>query len=182
MPSQALVVIAHGSESLETVTAINLLRRGGVKVTVASLEKSRRVKGTRGIELAADTGFAGVARKKFDLIVLPGGEQGAKKLGRHKPLIEKLRGQRQAKRWTAAICAAPALALSPHGLLDGKQATCHPAFRDQLLHYVNRPVVVDGHCITAQGPASAVAFGLQLVESLCGEAKRAEIAKAVLAV
>lgn len=181
MPKHALVVIAHGSESLETVTAINVLRRGGVKVTVASVETSKKVKGTRGISLDADTGFAGVARKTFDLIVLPGGEAGAKKLSRHKPLIEKLRGQRLAKRWTAAICAAPALVLSPHGLLDGKQATCYPAFRDQLLHYVNRPVVVDGHCITAQAPASAMAFSLQLVEQLCGAATRKDVAQALLA-
>lgn len=181
MPAQALVVIAHGSESLEAVTAINVLRRGGVKVTVASVEKSKQVKGTRGIGLAADALFAKVARKSFDLIVLPGGEAGAKKFSRHKALIEKLRGQRQAKRWTAAICAAPALVLSPHGLLDGKQATCYPAFKDQLLHYVNRSVVVDGHCITAQGPASALAFGLQMVEQLCGSAKRKETAQALLA-
>lgn len=181
MPAHALVVIAHGSESLETVAAINMLRRGGVKVTVASLEKTRTVKGTRGIALNADSGFAAVARKPFAMIVLPGGELGAKKFARHKTLIEKLRGQRQAKRWTAAICAAPALVLSPHGLLDGKQATCHPAFKSQLLHYVNQPVVVDGHCITAQGPASAVAFGLQLVEALCGMAQRKQVAAAVLA-
>lgn len=181
MPAQALVVIAHGSESLETVTAINVLRRGGIKVTIASVEKSKQVKGTRGIGLAADVLFTKVARKPFDLIVLPGGEAGAKKMGRHKGLIEKLRGQRQAKRWTAAICAAPALVLSPHGLLDGKQATCYPAFKDELLHYVNRPVVVDGHCVTAQGPASAVAFSLQLVEQLCGTATRKTVAQALLA-
>lgn len=181
MPPQALVVIAHGSESLETVTAINVLRRGGVKVTVASVEKSRQIKGTRGIALAADALFSKVARKTFDLIVLPGGEAGAKKLSRHKALIQKLIGQRQSKRWTAAICAAPALVLSPHGLLDGKQATCHPTFKNQLLHYVNRPVVVDGHCITAQGPASALAFSLQLVEQLCGASTRKEIAQALLA-
>lgn len=181
MPSQALVVIAHGSESLETVAAINVLRRGGVKVTVASVEKSKQIKGTRGIGLNADVLFAKVARKPFDLIVLPGGEVGARKLSRHKPLIQKLIGQRQSKHWTAAICAAPALVLSPHGLLDGKQATCHPVFKNQLLHYVNKPVVVDGHCITAQGPASALAFGLQMVEQLCGAPKRKEIAQALLA-
>ncbi|MEK6806844.1 MAG: DJ-1 family glyoxalase III [Pseudomonadota bacterium] len=181
MSATALVPVAHGSESLETVTVINVLRRAGVKVTVASVEKTRTIKGTRGITLTADQAWAGVAKKTFDLIALPGGEKGARKLARHKPLIEKLHAQRLNKRWTGAICAAPALVLSPQGLLDGKQATCHPAFKTELLHYVNKPVVVDGHCITSQGPATALAFALQLVEVLCGAAQRAEIAKQVLA-
>ncbi len=179
--TSALVAIANGSESLEAVTVINVLRRAGVKVTVASVERTLAVKGTRDITLAADTRYERIAKKNFDLIVLPGGEKGAKTLGRHKALIVKLRAQRQAKRWTAAICAAPALALSPQGLLDGKQATCYPAFKDKLLHYVNQPVVVDGHCITSQGPATALAFSLQLVEALCGAGKRSEIARQMLA-
>ena len=95
--------------------------------------------------------------------------------------MDKLRAQRQAHRWTGAICASPALVLSAHGLLDGKKATCYPSFRDQLLHYVDLPVVVDGHCVTGQGPASAVAFGLQLVEVLAGAEKRRSVAQGMLA-
>lgn len=177
----ALVVIAHGSESLETATIVNVLRRGGVKVTVASLEKTLAVKGTREIKLTADKLYARVAKQNFDLIVLPGGEKGAQKFGKHKALIEKLLAQRVAHRWIAAICAAPALALSPHGLLDGKQATGYPALRDKLLHYVDRPVVTDGHTVTGQGPSSAIAFALKLVEVLKGAAVRREVADGLLA-
>ena len=180
MTPQALVPIASGSESLETVTVINLLRRAGVTVTVASIEAKLTVAGTRDIALTADVFFRDAAAKEFALIALPGGETGAQALAAHAPLVEKLRAQRLARRWIGGICAAPALTLSPHGLLDGKKATCYPAFRDKLLHYVDQPVVVDGHCITSQGPATALAFALQLVEALCGTAKRAEIAKQVL--
>ncbi|MGH8447313.1 MAG: DJ-1 family glyoxalase III [Solimonas sp.] len=176
-----LVPIADGSESLETVTLVNVLRRGGVAVTVAATGASRDVRGTRDIALRADALFADVASRDFDAIVLPGGEQGAKALGAHASLIEKLKEQRLAHRWFGGICAAPALALAPHGLLDGKQATCYPAFRDQLLHWVDQPVVADGHCITSQGPATAIAFGLGLLEKLAGSAKRHEVAQALLA-
>lgn len=176
----ALVVIADGSESLETVTVVNVLRRAGVKVTLAALGNSP-VAGTRGIALMPDTHFDIVASQTFDLIVLPGGENGAREMGAHAPLIEKLRQQRLAHRWIGAICAAPAFALAPHGLLDGKQATCYPAFRDALLHYVDLPAVADGHTVTAQGPASAIAFALMLVEKLCGDQPRREVAQALLA-
>ncbi|MEQ1438263.1 DJ-1 family glyoxalase III [Fontimonas sp. SYSU GA230001] len=177
---KALIPIAPGSESLETVTMVNVLRRAGVEVTVASIGADRGVEGTRGITLEADALFGDVADQDFDLIALPGGENGARALAQCAPLMDKLRTQRLNHRWYGAICAAPALALSPHGLLDGKQATCYPAFRTELLHYVDRPVVVDGHCITSQGPATAMAFALQLVEALCGTQRRKEIAAGLL--
>jgi 4-methyl-5(b-hydroxyethyl)-thiazole monophosphate biosynthesis len=177
----ALVPFAHGSESLETVSLVNVLRRGGVDVTLASIESTLQVDATRGIRISADALFEDVAARDFDLIALPGGESGATALSAHGPLLEKLRAQRLEHRWTGAICAAPALVLSEHGLLDGKQATCYPAFRDKLLHFVDRPVVVDGHCVTSQGPATAIAFALELVERLCGAATRKSVADALLA-
>lgn len=178
---KALIPIAHGSESLETVTIANLLRRGGAEVTVASIETSVTVMGTRDIRLTADALFSDAGKKDYDMIVLPGGEKGAGALAQHFGLIEKLRAQRLQHKWTAAICAAPALVLSAHGLLDGKHATCYPALREKLIHYVNQPVVVDGHCVTSQGPATAVAFGLKLVEILCGEQIARKVAGDVLA-
>lgn len=178
---KALVVVAHGSESLEAVTVINVLRRGDVEVTVASIESSFAVEGTRGVMLTAEALWTDVASRDFDLIVLPGGEKGAEALSAHSGLVEKLKAQRLAHRWTGAICASPALVLSRHGLLDGKKATCYPAFREQLLHYVDLPVVVDGHCVTGQGPASALAFGLQLVEVLSGADQRKSVAQGLLA-
>ena len=178
---KVLMVIAEGSESLETVTTLNVLRRANLPVTVAALGSSLAVVGTRDVVLTADTLYAGQDAQTWDAIVLPGGEGGAMRMAAHAPLIAQLRAQRQAHRWTAAICAAPALVLSAHGLLDGKQATGYPALRAQLLHYVDQPVVVDGHTVTSQGPATAVAFALALVEILAGEAVRRQVAQDLLA-
>ncbi len=176
-----LVPIAHGSESLETVTLVNVLRRGNLKVTVASIEEERQVRGTRDIALVADALFWDVAARDFDAIVLPGGEQGAIALGQHAGLMDKLKRHRLDHRWYGGICAAPALVLAPHELLDGKKATCYPAFRERLIHFVDQPVVVDGHCVTSQGPATAVAFGLKLVEVLAGAAEARKVADGMLA-
>lgn len=178
---KALVPIANGTESLEAVTLINVLRRGGVAVTVASIESGLDVLGSLDVPLKADVLFKDVASKQFDLIVLPGGQVGAENFHAHKPLIEKLHAQRMAHQWYAAICATPALVLSPHGLLDGKQATCYPMLRDKLIHYVDQPVVVDGHCITSQGPATSMAFGIKLVEILFGVEKSKQVAQGLLA-
>jgi protein deglycase len=46
--------------------------------------------------------------------------------------------------------------------------------------FVDQPVVVDGNCITSQGPGTAMEFALTLVEQLLGKAKRREVAEAML--
>lgn len=178
---KVLVPIAYGSESLETVTLVNVLRRAGLRVSVASIEPELVVTGTRDVALTADVLFKDIAALDYDLIALPGGEKGAENLAAHAPLVEKLRTQRMSHKWYAALCASPALVLSPNGLLDGKQATCYPAFKDKLIHYVDQPVVIDGHCITGQGPAAAIPFALKLVEVLCGIDKQKLVAQALLA-
>lgn len=176
-----LIPIADGSESLETVTITNVLRRGGFTVTLAAIGHTTDIKGSRDISLRADTLFDEISGQEFDAIILPGGEAGATALGAHAPLIDKLKAQRLAHRWFGGICAAPALVLAPHGLLDGKQATCYPAFRDRLLHWVDQPVVIDGHCLTSQGPASAMAFGLALIDKMAGTETRQRVAADLLA-
>ncbi|MGQ0529444.1 MAG: DJ-1 family glyoxalase III [Panacagrimonas sp.] len=175
-----LVPVAHGSESLETVVLVNVLRRASIRVCLASAEAETVINATRDLRLVADAPLSEVLDRDFDAIILPGGELGAQRLAKCEPLISKLAAQRLAHRWYGAICAAPALTLSPHGLLDGKQATCHPAFREHLLHFVDQAVVIDGHCMTSQGPGTSLAFALQWVEKLVGAETRKQIAAAML--
>lgn len=178
---KVLIPVANGSESLETVALVNVLRRGELHVSLASIGRELQVAATRGITLTADALYSELAGRDFDAIILPGGEDGARALAQCAPLIEQLRRQRLAHRWFGGICAAPALVLAAHGLLDGKQATCYPSFREQLLHWVDQPVVVDGHCITSQGPATAIAFGLELLARLSSPELSRRVAKAMLA-
>lgn len=175
-----LVPVANGSESLETVTLINVLRRAEIPVVIASVESDLLIMATKDVQLKADKLLGEVATQKFDAIVLPGGEAGSRRLGADATLIAMLTEQRIAHRWYGGICAAPALCLSPNGLLDGKQATCHPLFKEHLLHFVDQAVVTDGHCMTSQGPGTTLSFALQWIENLVGRAKRDEVASAML--
>ncbi|WP_420465907.1 DJ-1 family glyoxalase III [Panacagrimonas sp.] len=177
---KVLIPIAHGSESLETITLVNLLRRASIEVDLSSIESDRSIEATRGIRLHADSLLGDRRGEVFDAIVLPGGEPGSRKLAKSAPLAAMLTAQRQAHRWYGAICAAPALTLSPLGLLDGKQATCYPSLREHLLHYVDLPVVIDGHCITSQGPGTAQAFALTWIEKLAGVEVRRQVAETAL--
>ena len=73
---RVLVPLAEGFEELEAVTVIDILRRAGIEVVVASLAGSP-VTGSHGIRIAADTPLAAVVEQDFDMIVLPGGMPGA---------------------------------------------------------------------------------------------------------
>lgn len=173
---KALIPIADGVEDIETVTLIDVLRRAQMEVTVASIEHDLTITCARGTKITADETFKDAARSDYLLIALPGGAQGAAALAKNKQLVEKLRGQRDNRRWYAAICASPALVFATHGLLDGKRATCYPNFKDQLPRYIDAPVVEDGHCITSQSPGTAIAFALKLVELVCGDKVHQKVA------
>ena len=178
---RVLVPVANGVEDIETVTIIDVLRRAQTEVTVASIERDTTVTCARGTKLVADTTLNEVKKDTFELIAVPGGSAGAAALGKNRALIEMIKQNRANRRWYAAICAAPALVLAPHDLLEGKRATCYPNFKDQLPRYIDAPVVVDGHLVTSQGPGTALAFALKLVELTLGEDKSRKIAESMIA-
>ncbi|MBT3528722.1 DJ-1/PfpI family protein [Porticoccaceae bacterium] len=181
MTKQALVPIADGSEEIEAVTIIDVLRRAGVEVTVASVGvgKTKQITAARGTNIVADSFIADCADKAWDLIAVPGGIEGADHLAASEILDQLLRSQAQQGKFYAAICAAPAVVLGSKGLLADKTATSHPRFYQSLIAKevdTESRVVVDGNCITSQGPGTAIDFALELVEQLCGIVKREEVA------
>lgn len=181
MTKQALVPIADGSEEIEAVTIIDVLRRAGVEVTVASVGvgKTKQITAARGTNIVADSFIADCADKAWDLIAIPGGTEGADHLAASEILDQLLRSQAKQGKFYAAICAAPAVVLGSKGLLADKTATSHPRFYQSLIAKevdTESRVVVDGNCITSQGPGTAIDFALELVEQICGIVKREEVA------
>ncbi|GGM05505.1 DJ-1 family glyoxalase III [Pseudomonas asuensis] len=179
---RALLAVADGNEDIETVTLIDVLRRAGIEVLVTSIEARRQITLARGTRLMSDVTLLEVQAMSFDLIVLPGGMPGAQRLAESTALRHFMRRHVEQNRLYGAICAAPAVILEPWGLADGKRITCYPSFIEQIKHgqYVNEPVVVDGLCVTSQGPATAQAFALELVNQLLGKEQRDTIAEALL--
>ena len=170
MTKHVLIPIADGTEEIEAVTIIDVLRRAGAQVTVASVNKLQ-ITASRGVRLVADCLIGECADTPYDLVVLPGGMPGAEHLRDNAVLKDILLRQQASQRWYGAICAAPAVVLETHGLLRGRRATCHPGYAKDLKagdSSVQR-VVVDGNCITSQGPGTAMAFSLKLVEILFGK-------------
>ncbi|KAL0406747.1 UNVERIFIED_CONTAM: protein DJ-1B [Sesamum latifolium] len=175
---KVLVPVANGTEPLEAVITIDVLRRAGADVTVASVEKQLGVDACHGVKIVADALISDCADTAFDLISLPGGMPGAATFKDCKTLESIVKTQAENDRPYAAICAAPAVALGSWGLLKGLKATCYPSFMDQLsssASAVESRVQQDGKVVTSRGPGTAMEYAVALVELLYGKEKADEV-------
>jgi 4-methyl-5(b-hydroxyethyl)-thiazole monophosphate biosynthesis len=170
-----LVPLANGSEELEAVTVLNILRRAGIEAVSASLD-GHPIRGSRGTMLIPDTSLDEALKLNFDMVVLPGGQPGTNNLKADARIIKLVQRMAADDRYVSAICAAPSV-LASAGLLDGKRATSFPGSLDAFPKVSRQPqaVVEDGKLITSRGPGTAMDFALTLVERLAGKAKRDEV-------
>lgn len=179
-----LVPIATGTEEIEAVTIMDTLVRGGAQVTCASVESSLTVTCSRGIKLTADMSIAEASQRSYDLIALPGGMPGAERLRDNGVLKDMvLAVHADDSRVVAAICAAPAVILKDWGVLDDNApATCYPApaFKEVLPTWQADAVIQSGQVVTSQGPGTALAFSIKLIEVLFGKEKATTVAKEML--
>lgn len=174
---RVLIPLAPGCEELEAVTLIDLLRRAEIEVITAGTEPGP-IECSRGTRLVPDVDLDDVAEDDFDMVVLPGGQPGATHLDRDTRVHDLLARQAAADRWSAAICAAPAV-LASTGLLDGRVATSFPGAIDSArypqVRLLEQPVVTDGKVVTSRGPGTAMDFALHLIELLLGNEQRAAV-------
>ena len=174
MSASALICLAPGSEETEAVTTIDLLVRGGVKVTTASVasDGGLTIVCSRGVKLLADG--------DFDIIVLPGGIKGAECFRDSPLLVETVRQFHLSGRIVAAICAAPATVLVPHQLFPIGNMTGFPALKEHIPadQWQDKRVVWDPrvNLLTSQGPGTSIDFALKMIDLLVGREKAYEVA------
>lgn len=177
MPS-VLVLLAEGFEEIEAIAPIDLLRRAGAEVVVASLLEGIHVTGRNGVTIHADCPLSAVESRVFDCVFLPGGP-GTKHLRADPRVRHLVQNQATAGRWVAAICAAPTV-LHDAGLLRGKRFTAHASVRAELPESLGlERTAEDGCVLTSRGAGTAMEFALLLVERLFGTAKRDEISRSI---
>lgn len=175
--ARVLVPIAEGSEELEAITIVDLLRRAEIDVVIAG-PTDEPVIMSRQTVILPDMSLDEALDEDFDMVVLPGGLGGAENLDadeRIHGLLKKMAGN---DKFVGAICAAPKV-LAHAGLLDGKTATGYPGFLDLPdqpdVKSTGGAVEIDGKIVTSRGPGTAMDFALKLVELLEGKEKRDEV-------
>ena len=167
MKKNVCVLVADGSEEMEVVITVDVLRRAGIGVFLAGVGESRLVTASRGVRLAPDGAWDPAEMMRFDALVIPGGIGGTQTMRQDESVKEAVREFMKAGKLVASLCAGPTV-LHDAGVLVGKTYTSHPGSREELNAglWVDQPVVRDGNLITSQAPGTAFAFALTLIEIL----------------
>ena len=181
----ALVFLAPGFEEIEAITVIDILRRAEIETVVAGLATNPIV-ASRSTRHLADIHLADVdPAREFEIVVLPGGIEGAKNLAKSELVRGWLFRQRERHLWVAALCAAPT-ALQAHGWLGPEaKIIAHPSVQDRFPGgqvQSSRRVVVDGKLITSLSAGSAMEFAFEIVRQLRGAAAADQVNAGVCAV
>lgn len=178
--SKVYVFMADGTEEVEALTVVDLLRRAGIAVTTVSVMEKEEIISSHNISIRTDELFGTSDYADGDMLVLPGGMPGTTHLKEHEGLRKVLKEYEKNGKYLAAICAAPSV-LGSNGMLAGKQAICYPGFEEQLsgAELVNKNVVHDGQFITSKGLGTAIDFSLTLIAILAGTEAAANIARGV---
>jgi protein deglycase len=180
MPS-VLVPFTTGFEEIETLAPVDILRRAGVEVVMASLSDSIHVTGRSGITIHADATLAGLDdAMAFDLLLIPGGPH-VKAMREDGRCAALAKAYAATSKLVAAICAAPTVLLDAGLLGSGRRFTSHVGVAEELpARIADERVVEDGNVITSQGAATSVDFAMALVARLCGKEKAAEVARGIM--
>lgn len=179
--SRVCVFFGTGYEEIEALAVVDLLRRENIDTDMVSVMEERTVAGSHNIAVVMDKMLAEVNFDEVDMIVLPGGMAGTRKLEACEELMIQVDAFVKAGKPVCAICAAPSI-LGHRGHLQGKKATAYPGFEDQLIgaEVLCEPAVTDGNIITGRGMGCAVEFGLAIVEYLKGTEIKEALAEKIV--
>ena len=174
------VFMANGTEEIESLTVVDLLRRVGIDVLTVSITGEKIIKGARGIEIVCDK-LLDEIDNDADCLVLPGGMPGTTNLEQCGVLMDMVRTQNEKKKLVAAICAAPTI-LGHIGLLKKHKACCYPNMEGELdcreVTYSN--VTVSDNIITSRGLGTAIDFSLTITELLTNKATSDSLASKIV--
>jgi 4-methyl-5(b-hydroxyethyl)-thiazole monophosphate biosynthesis len=184
------IFLADGFEDVEALATSDVLRRGGVAARLVALTDEATVESSHGVTVCPDAYLPEVdldaaGTTADDVMIFPGGMPGSKNLAACTPLIEAMRAHYAAGGTVAAICAAPGLVLSQLGpeALRGAEFTCFEGFEELLIAqgavHTPAPAVRAGRIVTGRSAGHAVAFGLEILRGLKGDAVAAKVRHAL---
>ena len=159
--------LAHGTEEAEAVVTIDVLRRANLDLTTYSIEDTLELKGPHGINFKADDYLDNIKPYDFDLLFVPGGGTGVKRMKASKKLKKVLTEFYEAGGKLGAVCAGPTV-LGEFGLLKDEKATCYPGTEANLhaKEYLDQDVVVSDNVVTAKGLGASIPECLNIIELL----------------
>ncbi len=159
--------LANGTEEVEALITVDILRRGGVDIKMVSTTGSEYIESSHGIVIKCDQMIENSDFSDADMLLLPGGQPGTTNLMAHEDVRNAISAHYAAGKKVGAICAAPMI-LGDLGILKGKKATCYPGCENGMIgaEYTHELYTIDGNIITGEGPAATFPYAYAILEML----------------
>jgi transcriptional regulator GlxA family with amidase domain len=173
---QIAILIFDKLTALDAIGPYEVLRSvPGWEIKFVGPEKGQVRTDSGALGLSADYSLEEVS--EADIVLVPGGE-GNRPLLSDEAVLSWLRRIDAGSKWTTSVCTG-SLVLAAAGLLDGRRATSHWLYFDQLRELGANPVggrfVEDGKVLTAAGVSAGIDMALHLV----GQEAGPEVAQAI---
>ena len=157
------ILIFDRLTALDAVGPYEVLSRlPGAELSFVAKEAGPKRTDTGALGMNADLSIAELTDP--DVLLIPGGV-GNRPLLDDEEVLDWVRGADQTSTWTTSVCTG-SLVLGAAGLLEGKRATSHWAYLEELRRYGAEPiaerVVTDGKIVTAAGVSSGIDMALHL--------------------
>lgn len=161
---QIAILIFDKLTALDAIGPYEVLRSvPGWEVKFVGLEKGQVRTDSGALGLSVDYSLDEVS--EADIVLVPGGE-GNRPLLTDESVLSWLRQIDTGTKWTTSVCTG-SLVLGAAGLLEGKRATSHWLYLEQLREFGAEPVknrvVEEGKTITAAGVSAGIDMALHLV-------------------
>jgi protein DJ-1 len=170
MIKNVLVFIANGTEEIEAVVFIDIMRRAGMNVTVVG--ETDIVHCSRDVKIIPDLPLHKLNENKlYDLIYLPGGSKGVENL-MNIPKVELiLKNHKENNKKIAAICAAPTILDFFNIFEKDAKITSHPSVANilQKYNYSENKVVESHNIISSRGAGTVFDLSFYIIEQLLGQ-------------
>ena len=164
------IIIGAGFEEIEALTVCDILRRGGVDVSLAGVG-DRKICGGHKIEIFTDIEVTDIKTEKAEMLIIPGGMGGVESIENSAQCSEIIKKAANECVRIAAICAGPRV-LAKLNLLNGKKITCYPGMENEMTGAFadsSKKTVTDGSLITGRGAGAAADFAFSLLTALKGK-------------
>jgi len=164
------ILIFDGLTALDAIGPYEVLSRlPEAELSFVAKEPGLKRTDTGALGISADRAIAEVPEP--EVVLVPGGE-GNRPLMSDTEVLDWLRAAHERTTWTTSVCTG-ALVLAAAGILDGKRATTHWAYRERLRELGADPVaervVEDGKIITGAGVSAGIDMALTLAARIAGE-------------
>jgi len=169
-PFRIVEVIYPGMTQLDFTAPHTVFSRIPKSETIVASLAGGAVESDGGLTFAGTTPMAAI--ESCDLLFFPGGFA-ATEVASDPAFMGEAKRLASGARYLTSVCTG-SLILAATGLLKGRRAACHWAWRDMLGLFGAIPdparVVRDGDIITAGGVTSGIDFALVVAAELAGEA------------